>query len=118
MLVVIYLLVKLNEAQRVITINYAKRVHGNSSYGGIKSILPIKLIAAGVVPVIFATAFLSLPALIGQVITSFDAGNEESEDSYRKTLKAAGFVKRDPRVKERKKYGLKKARRAPQFSKR
>ena len=51
-------------------------MHGNSSYGGIRSILPIKLIAAGVVPVIFATAFLSLPALIGQVITSFDAGNE------------------------------------------
>lgn len=76
MLIVIYLLVKLNEAQRIITINYAKRVHGNSSYGGIKSILPIKLIAAGVVPVIFATAFLSLPALVGQVITSFDAGNE------------------------------------------
>ena len=76
MLVVIYLLVKLNEAQRIITINYAKRVHGNSSYGGIKSILPIKLIAAGVVPVIFATAFLSLPALVGQVITSFNPGNE------------------------------------------
>ena len=34
------------------------------------------------------------------------------------TLKTAGFVTRDPRVKERKKYGLKKARRAPQFSKR
>ena len=33
-------------------------------------------------------------------------------------LKTAGFVTRDPRVKERKKYGLKKARRAPQFSKR
>lgn len=76
MIVVIFCLVKLNEAQRIITINYAKRVHGNSSYGGIKSILPIKLIAAGVVPVIFATAFLSLPALVGQVITSFDAGNE------------------------------------------
>ena len=41
MLFVIYCLVKLNESQRVITINYAKRVHGNSSYGGIKSILPI-----------------------------------------------------------------------------
>lgn len=67
-LIVIYFLVKLNEAQRVITINYAKRVHGNSTYGGIKSILPLKLIAAGVVPVIFATAFLSLPALIGQLI--------------------------------------------------
>ncbi len=76
MLVVIYFLVKLNEAQRIITVNYAKRVHGNSSYGGIKSILPIKLIAAGVIPVIFATAFLSLPALIGQVITTFDSGNE------------------------------------------
>ncbi len=75
MLVVIYFLVKLNEAQRIITINYAKRVHGNTSYGGIKSILPIKLIAAGVIPVIFATAFLSLPALIGQVITSTNPDN-------------------------------------------
>lgn len=76
MLGVIYFLVKLNEAQRIITVNYAKRVHGNSSYGGIKSILPIKIIAAGVIPVIFATAFLSLPALVGQVIMTVDAGNE------------------------------------------
>lgn len=37
---------------------------------------------------------------------------------YRKVLKPAGLITRDPRVKERKKYGLKKARRAPQFSKR
>ena len=72
LLVVIYFLVKLNEAQRVITINYAKRVHGNSAYGGIKSILPLKLIAAGVVPVIFATAFLSLPALLGQLIQTIN----------------------------------------------
>lgn len=76
MLIVIYFLVKLNEAQRIITINYAKRVHGNSSYGGIKSILPIKIIAAGVIPVIFATAFLSLPALVGQVMLSFDPSSE------------------------------------------
>lgn len=41
-----------------------------------------------------------------------------SETSYRKILKALGFVTRDSRVKERKKPGLKKARRAPQFSKR
>lgn len=73
--VVIYFLVKLNEAQRIVTINYAKRVHGNSAYGGIKSILPLKLIAAGVVPVIFATAFLSLPALIGQLLQTADPGN-------------------------------------------
>ena len=37
---------------------------------------------------------------------------------FRPTLKAAGFLTRDPRMKERKKYGLKAARRAPQFSKR
>ena len=37
---------------------------------------------------------------------------------YRPSLKAAGFLTRDPRMKERKKYGLKAARRAPQFSKR
>ncbi|MFI3249672.1 MAG: 30S ribosomal protein S9 [Eubacteriales bacterium] len=37
---------------------------------------------------------------------------------YRPALKAAGFITRDPRMKERKKYGLKAARRAPQFSKR
>jgi len=55
---------------------------------------------------------------ITRALLSFDAGNEQNEDSYRKILKAAGFVTRDPRVKERKKYGLKKARRAPQFSKR
>lgn len=42
----------------------------------------------------------------------------DSENSYRKTLKTAGFITRDSRIKERKKPGLKKARRAPQFSKR
>ena len=55
---------------------------------------------------------------ITRALMAFDAVNEANEDSYRKILKTAGFVTRDPRVKERKKYGLKKARRAPQFSKR
>lgn len=67
-LALLYLLVKINEAQRIITINYAKRVQGNSNYGGVKSILPVKLIAAGVIPVIFAVAFLSLPAFLGQIL--------------------------------------------------
>lgn len=67
-LAILYALVKINEAQRIITVNYAKRVGGNTSYGGIKSILPVKLIAAGVIPVIFAVAFLSLPAFVGQVM--------------------------------------------------
>ncbi len=40
------------------------------------------------------------------------------DENFRPALKKAGFLTRDPRMKERKKYGLKKARRAPQFSKR
>ena len=41
-----------------------------------------------------------------------------SNEAYKADIKAAGFLTRDPRMKERKKYGLKKARKAPQFSKR
>ena len=42
----------------------------------------------------------------------------KANNEFRPTLKVAGFLTRDPRMKERKKYGLKKARKAPQFSKR
>ena len=42
----------------------------------------------------------------------------QADKDYRPTLKSAGYLTRDPRMKERKKYGLKAARRAPQFSKR
>ncbi len=42
----------------------------------------------------------------------------KSDENLRPILKKAGYLTRDPRMKERKKYGLKKARRAPQFSKR
>lgn len=72
-LIVLYFLVKINEAQRIITVNYAKRVQGNSSYGGVRSILPVKLITAGVIPIIFAVAFLSLPQFIGQVMKASGA---------------------------------------------
>ena len=55
---------------------------------------------------------------IARALLEYDKENEGKEDSYRKVLKANGFVTRDARSKERKKYGLKAARRAPQFSKR
>ena len=55
---------------------------------------------------------------ITRALIEFDKANEGNDDSYRKTLKKAGFVTRDSRIKERKKPGLKKARKAPQFSKR
>ena len=55
---------------------------------------------------------------ITRALLEYDKANESNEDSYRKILKKAGMVTRDPRRKERKKPGLKAARRAPQFSKR
>lgn len=55
---------------------------------------------------------------ITRALLEYDKANEGKEDSYRTILKKAGFVTRDSRIKERKKPGLKKARRAPQFSKR
>jgi preprotein translocase subunit SecY len=68
-LVVTWLVVMLNEAARKLTVNYAKRVQGNRTYGGITTILPVKLITAGVVPIIFAVAFLSVPSFIGQLLS-------------------------------------------------
>ena len=53
----------------------------------------------------------AIPPGIARALLQVDA-------DYRPTLKAAGYLTRDPRMKERKKYGLKAARRAPQFSKR
>ena len=56
---------------------------------------------------------------ITRALLQYDSATPvDSENSYRKILKKAGFITRDSRKKERKKPGLKKARRAPQFSKR
>ena len=61
----------------------------------------------------------AIRSAITKALLIYDEGTDaSSETSYRRVLKEAGLVTRDPRVKERKKYGLKKARRAPQFSKR
>jgi preprotein translocase subunit SecY len=69
-LIVTTLVVYLNEAQRRITISYAKRLQGNRIYGGVTTTLPVRLVTAGVVPIIFALAFLSLPSFVGQLISS------------------------------------------------
>lgn len=56
---------------------------------------------------------------IARALLLYDENSDATaEESFRKKLKTAGMVTRDARIKERKKYGLKKARRAPQFSKR
>lgn len=61
-------IVKLNESARRLTIHYAKRVQGNRTYGGVTTTMPIKLITAGVIPIIFAVAFLSVPSFAGQIL--------------------------------------------------
>jgi len=68
-LFIIWAVVKLNEASRKLTISYAKRVQGNRTYGGVSSTLPVKLISAGVIPIIFAVAFLSVPNFLGSILT-------------------------------------------------
>lgn len=70
-LIVTLLVVRLNEAKRQLTVHYAKRVQGNRTYGGVTTVLPVKLITAGVIPIIFALAFLSVPSFAGQLL----AGN-------------------------------------------
>ena len=56
---------------------------------------------------------------ITRALLEYDSTTDkDSENSFRKLLKPEGFITRDARIKERKKPGLKKARRAPQFSKR
>ena len=56
---------------------------------------------------------------ITRALLKFDENTDQTrEDSYRHILKNGGFITRDPRIKERKKYGLRKARREPQLSKR
>jgi len=56
---------------------------------------------------------------IAKALLEYDSTTpSDSENSFRKPLKSNGFITRDSRIKERKKPGLKKARRAPQFSKR
>lgn len=67
-IIITWLVVKLNEAARNLTVNYAKRVQGNRSYGGVTTTLPVKLITAGVIPIIFAVAFLSVPSFAGQLL--------------------------------------------------
>ncbi|OGL34846.1 preprotein translocase subunit SecY [Candidatus Saccharibacteria bacterium RIFCSPHIGHO2_12_FULL_47_16b] len=66
---VTWAVVKLNEASRRLTVNYAKRVQGSRAYGGVTTTLPVKLITAGVIPIIFAVAFLSVPSFAGQLLT-------------------------------------------------
>jgi len=70
---VVLLVIMLTQGTRKISVNYAKRVVGNRQYGGVRNYLPIKILAAGVMPIIFAQALLFLPATIGSFYTETTA---------------------------------------------
>lgn len=70
---VVLFVIMLTQGTRKISVNYAKRVVGNRQYGGARQYLPIKILAAGVMPIIFAQALLFLPATIGSFYTETTA---------------------------------------------
>ena len=69
-LAVIAFIVVLNEGQRNIPVSYAKRTRGDRVYAGVDTHLPLRVITAGVIPIIFALAFLSIPGILGQLLQS------------------------------------------------
>lgn len=64
----VFLIVMLNEGQRNIPISYARRTSAANQYAGVDTHLPIRLITAGIIPIIFALAFLSIPGFLGQLL--------------------------------------------------
>ena len=69
-LVVVGGIVYTNEAQRNIPVSYAKRVRGNRLYGGVSTHLPLRLLQAGVIPIIFAISLLLFPPLLANFFTN------------------------------------------------
>jgi preprotein translocase subunit SecY len=69
-LLVILGVVFINEAERKIPVNYAKRVRGTKVYGGVTTYLPLRINQSGVIPILFALSFLLFPQLIGQVLAA------------------------------------------------
>lgn len=63
-------IVYLNEGQRNVPVSYARRVANAKAYTGVDTHLPLKVITAGVIPIIFALAFLSVPTFLGQLFAS------------------------------------------------
>ncbi len=73
-LAVIWLIVFMNEAERRIPVQYAKKVVGRKMYGGQSSFLPIKVAMSGVMPVIFASSILAIPDLVSLFVTPEPGG--------------------------------------------
>ena len=64
----LFLIIFMNEGTRNIPVSYARRMRGNSSYGGVDTNLPIKVNATGVVPIIFAISMVLFPTILAQFL--------------------------------------------------
>lgn len=73
-LIVIAFVVTINDAERRIPVQYAKRVVGRKMYGGQSTHIPFKVSMAGVIPIIFASSILAFPATIARLFTSGEVG--------------------------------------------
>jgi preprotein translocase subunit SecY len=71
---VIFGTIALVQATRKVPVNYAKRIVGNKQFGGVRQYLPLKVNIAGVMPIIFAQAFLFIPATMLQIFPDAQAG--------------------------------------------
>jgi preprotein translocase subunit SecY len=71
-LVTIVGIVLINEGQRRITVNYARRVRGNRQYGGQSTHIPLKVNSAGMIPLIFAVSIMVFPGYIANLFTASD----------------------------------------------
>ncbi|MGI5912021.1 MAG: preprotein translocase subunit SecY [Syntrophomonadaceae bacterium] len=75
-LVIIVAIIAVNEGQRRLPVQYAKRQVGRKLYGGQSSFLPLKVNAAGVIPIIFAMSLMMFPATIGSWMSQDSAFNQ------------------------------------------
>lgn len=78
-LVIIWVIVFMNDAERRIPVQYAKRVVGRKQYGGQSTYLPIKVGLSGVMPIIFASSILSIPS----TILLFMGASDKSSDAWK-----------------------------------
>lgn len=67
---VVGFIILITEGERQIPVSYARRVRGASSYGGVQSHLPLRINAAGVIPIIFALSLITFPPVIAQFLTT------------------------------------------------
>ncbi len=70
LVVIVIAVIALVQGTRRIPVQYAKRIVGNKQYGGVRQYLPLKVNAAGVMPIIFAQALMFLPATVAQFVPS------------------------------------------------